>query len=1344
MASFLTNDTLFSTYIQIKDSLSSNKTILQSASIPSDLTFTLPINYGSNNQVLSTNGSGTLAWIDNGVISISGTTNRITVTGTSNAVIDIAATYVGQTSITTLGTITSGTWNGSIIGGTYGGTGVNNGSSTITIAGNLSTASALSIGTAATVNQLFYTSATNTLSGLTNQINSGLLTNGSGNISWVTVTGTGAPVLANSPILITPNIGVANGTSLSLTSTTAATSSSTGSITTAGGIGIGKNIWVGAAFTATNTTTDGSVINIPSFTYTCSTSNPSNVNVSSIGSVTINSSSTSTITSAASHYINGPPIAGTSTTITNPLALQVASGNLGLGGNMGIAGYINNIKLTSGLGSNTNIQYSSENISVPFTIVNSAFLGSGGVGIGQGYSVSMYGDTFVTGSPNDNSSVGAVWVFVKSWTNNGNVTWTQQGSKLIGTGAVGNAKQGVSVSIYKDTLVVGGNADNSNTGAVWVYTRTNGVWTQQGSKLVGTGSGGGSHQGYSVSIYEDTLVVGGFGDSSNTGAVWVYTRSNGVWTQQGSKLVGTGAVGNARQGISVSIYQNTLVSGGYYDNSNTGAVWVFTRSNGVWTQQGSKLVGTGASGAANQGTFVSLFKDTLALCGLSEPSVWIFVRSGTNWTQQGSKLLNAGLAVSVYENTLACSNREFNTGSGVAYVYTRSGTTWTLQTQFNTASGRFGYSIALGSESDMVIGQYAPGAGQNLFTYSRVNNDTLTSNPNLQWNSDSLNIYGNISNTQNIASLGNISTNANINNVNSVNSIGNNFNVLYTERSSSSTFTQQQTSTLTVLSETMVSKGLSCSMYNDSTLVFTSSLGVWIFIKTYDSIGNIVYSQQGTKFQGTGATNGLYTTSSIFENTVLFSDYTDNTNTGASWVYFRSGSTWTEQTGTKLVGTGATGAAQQGFSNSLYGNTLIVGGPADNTNAGAAWIFVRSGSTWTQQGSKLVGTGATGAARQGASVSIYENTVAIGGTDDNSSVGATWIFVRNGTTWYQQGLKLVGTGNTGASQQGYSVSLFEDTLAVAGYGDNLNAGATWIFVRNGTTWTQQGSKLVGTGATGAAQQGRSISLNTDTLVVLGPADNSNVGAIWVFKRSGTTWTQQGTKIVVSGSTATTIYNTVKLGTEGNFALSAGSLGQTGNVFTFWENTPNNVVSSPNFQWTNTSSTLNIYGTITYSGSPFLTYRGILNQVYLLAISGTYYNLTSSVSPCLGDPSIFTPSYGGSGSPFPDFSNGGIRISVNGLYFFTMTFQFDDNSLGGSRYIYITLNNTSISTDGSIIKVAQMNGANAGTRLYVSCEFVYFLRASDLITVFARQTSTSAMNLTNDQNANVGFSIVKIG
>jgi hypothetical protein len=122
--------------------------------------------------------------------------------------------------------------------------------------------------------------------------------------------------------------------------------------------------------------------------------------------------------------------------------------------------------------------------------------------------------------------------------------FTQQGPKLVGTGAVGPATQGQSVALSGDgnTAIVGGNGDNETAGAAWVYTRGNGVWTQQGSKLVGTGGGG---QGSSVSLSADgdTAIVGGVG-------AWVYTRSGDVWTQQGSKLVGTGAVGSSQQGWS--------------------------------------------------------------------------------------------------------------------------------------------------------------------------------------------------------------------------------------------------------------------------------------------------------------------------------------------------------------------------------------------------------------------------------------------------------------------------------------------------------------------------------------------------------------------------------------------------------------------------------------------------------------------------------------------------------------------------------------------------------------------------------------------------------------------------
>src|ERR1700690_2618782 len=130
-------------------------------------------------------------------------------------------------------------------------------------------------------------------------------------------------------------------------------------------------------------------------------------------------------------------------------------------------------------------------------------------------------------------------------------------------------------------------------------------FVQQGSKLVGTGAVGGAYQGYAVAISADgnTAIVGGAFDNSNGGAAWVYTRSGGVWTQQGSKLVGTGAVGTAEQGYAVSLSSdgNTAIVGGYDDNTGAGAAWVYTRSGGVWTQQGSKLVGTGVVGAAYQG-----------------------------------------------------------------------------------------------------------------------------------------------------------------------------------------------------------------------------------------------------------------------------------------------------------------------------------------------------------------------------------------------------------------------------------------------------------------------------------------------------------------------------------------------------------------------------------------------------------------------------------------------------------------------------------------------------------------------------------------------------------------------
>jgi hypothetical protein len=326
-------------------------------------------------------------------------------------------------------------------------------------------------------------------------------------------------------------------------------------------------------------------------------------------------------------------------------------------------------------------------------------VGTGAVGGGgdayQGSSVSLSadGNTAIVGGYYDNNYVGAAWVFTRS----GGV-WTQQGDKLVGTNAEVYSYQGWSVAISGDgnTAIVGGYGDNDYIGAAWVFTRSGGVWSQQGSKLVGVDAEDLSLQGSSVSLSSDgnTAIVGGYGDNTNVGAAWVYTRTAGVWTQQGSKLVDTDPAHGDHQGTSVSVSAdgNTAIVGGPGANSGTGAAWVYTRTAGVWTQQGDKLVGTGSVGQSSQGTSVSLSADgnTAIVGGYSDVSTvgaaWVFTRSGGVWTQQGDKLVGTGtvmdaeqgysVSISADGNTAIVSGWYDNANNGATWVYTRSGGVW--------------------------------------------------------------------------------------------------------------------------------------------------------------------------------------------------------------------------------------------------------------------------------------------------------------------------------------------------------------------------------------------------------------------------------------------------------------------------------------------------------------------------------------------------------------------------------------------------------------------------------------------------------------------------------------------
>jgi hypothetical protein len=362
----------------------------------------------------------------------------------------------------------------------------------------------------------------------------------------------------------------------------------------------------------------------------------------------------------------------------------------------------------------------------------------------QGMSVALSADgsTAIVGGPGPHNAdldqskvvdpVGGAWVFMRS-----RVAWTQQGNKLVGaTRDYGGGlwSQGASVALSTDgtTAIVGGPSDNKTTGAAWVFTHRDGVWKQQGTKLVGSDSNRASEarfppgQGMSVALSADgnTAIVGGWGAE----AAWVFTRSSGGWMQQGKKLVGTGVVGRAHRGMSVALSAdgNTALVGGWSDNSKTGAAWVFTRNNGVWVQQGKKLVGTGAVGRANQGWSVALSADgNMAIVGgpsdnswdSSAPfglgaagAVWVFTRNESGWMQQGEKLVSTGSARQGTSVALSADGNIAIVGAVVeagaaGLVFTRSAGQWTLDKKLvgTGAIGKSAPSVAISADGRVIM-----------------------------------------------------------------------------------------------------------------------------------------------------------------------------------------------------------------------------------------------------------------------------------------------------------------------------------------------------------------------------------------------------------------------------------------------------------------------------------------------------------------------------------------------------------------------------------------------------------------------------------------------------------------
>jgi hypothetical protein len=336
----------------------------------------------------------------------------------------------------------------------------------------------------------------------------------------------------------------------------------------------------------------------------------------------------------------------------------------------------------------------------------------------------------------------------------------------------------------------------------------------------------------------------------------------------------------------------------------------------------------------------------------------------------------------------------------------------------------------------------------------------------------------------------------------------------------------------------------------------SSSAGaVWVFARSGSTWAQQGPKLTGTGEAGAGSF-GSSVALSADGDTALIGAPLDNGAAGAAWVFTRSGSTWVEHGSKLTANdeTAVDSGGQFGFSVALSagGATALIGGPVDSGGGGAAWVFtlgvVGNHVGWLQQGPKLTGNDkAPGVTQLGFSVALSGdgNTALIGGPSDNGGAGAAWVFARSGSTWTQQVAKLTGTGETGNANFGNSVALSADgnTALIGGPNENSNVGAAWVFARSGSTWTPQGAKLTGTGEVGTGffggLFGSSVVLSADgnTALIGGLGDNKAVGAVWMFARSGFTWAQQGAKLTGTGETGGGAFGkSVALSADGSTGL----------------------------------------------------------------------------------------------------------------------------------------------------------------------------------------------------------------
>jgi len=258
-----------------------------------------------------------------------------------------------------------------------------------------------------------------------------------------------------------------------------------------------------------------------------------------------------------------------------------------------------------------------------------------------------------------------------------------------------------------------------------------------------------------------------------------------------------------------------------------------------------------------------------------------------------------------------------------------------------------------------------------------------------------------------------------------------------------------------------------------------------------------ILTEQAELLASDGASlDGFGASAAISGDIAVIGSPEDDNERGSAYIFLRNGSSWSEQA--KLVGTERSFLDEFGKSVAISGDTIVIGAPRE-AGVGSVYVLVRNGPSWSLQ-AKLTPLDAPPSGYFGNSVAIEGDTVIVG-APWSAELGEAYIFVRSGSSWSEQA-RLMAPDRERGDGFGLSVAISGDSVAVGAFSHQDGRGAAYIFARSGSSWSEQAQLHAPDES--RAVFGNSVAISGDTVAVGAVGTNK----VFVFRRTGLSWPQE--------------------------------------------------------------------------------------------------------------------------------------------------------------------------------------------------------------------------------------------